>query len=194
MLAPVLALSLSGCVTLLPPPPPAPRIFVLEAGDVPVQTAAPIAGVVAVNPPTGERTVLGTDLVWRTGDELAYVAQTQWSARADAALQSRRSATLTRQNRCAAVGRVGEARADYEVRWEVLDFEIVQDSMQARFVANVQVLASPGRHVLAQRIVATEAPVSDRSASAASQALTRAAREGSARIADFAAETAAAPR
>jgi len=63
--------------------------------------------------------------------------------------------------------------------------------MEARFVANVQVLALPGRRVIAQRIISAAAPVSDRSASDAAEALTRAAREGSARIGVFAAEAAA---
>jgi ABC-type uncharacterized transport system auxiliary subunit len=190
LLAPLLALG--GCVTLLPPPPPAPRIFTLEAADVAVPEAeARIDAVVAIAAPNGERSLLGVDMVWRTGDELAFVAQTQWSNRADAALQAMLIETLARQERFRAVGRVGEARADYEIRWDVLDFEIVQDNMEARFVANVQVLALPGRRVIAQRIISAAAPVSDRSASDAAEALTRAAREGSARIGVFAAEAAA---
>lgn len=193
LLTPVMApmLALGGCVTLLPPPPPPPRVFALEAdGAVVGENATRIEGVLAVAAPSGERTILGSDLVWRDGDELAFVSQTQWSNRADAALQSMLIETLTRQGRFQAVGRVSEARADYEIRWEVLDFEVVQESMQARFVANVQVLAMPGRRVIAQRIVTAEAPVSDRSASIAAHALARAAREGSARIGDFAAEAA----
>jgi ABC-type uncharacterized transport system auxiliary subunit len=64
--------------------------------------------------------------------------------------------------------------------------------MQARLVANVQLMAMPGRRVIAQDIVTAEAPVSDRSSSAAAAALTRAARDASARIAAFAANGAAA--
>jgi ABC-type uncharacterized transport system auxiliary subunit len=71
----------------------------------------------------------------------------------------------------------------------VLDFEIDEASMSARFVADAKLLAAPGRRVVAQRIVSAEAPVSARSSSAAAQALARAAREGSARIGEFAAES-----
>jgi ABC-type uncharacterized transport system auxiliary subunit len=62
--------------------------------------------------------------------------------------------------------------------------------MQARFVADVRIVASPGRRIIAQRVIEAEAPVSDRSSSIATQALARAAREGAARIGVFAADAA----
>lgn len=183
--------ALGGCVTLLPPPPPPPRLFVLEAANVVAEQAPQVAAAVAIASPTGERALLGTDLAWRTGDELAFVAGSQWSARAEAALQSLLVETMVRQDRFDAVTRAGEGRADYEIRWEVLDFEIVEASMQARLVANVQVLAMPGRRVVAQEIIVGEATVNDRSASVAAGALARAARDASARIGVFAASAAA---
>lgn len=187
----VLPLVLGGCISLLPEPPPPPRVFVLESGDV---TAAPqrVDATIAVAQPTGERTIMGMDLIWRTGDELAYVAQTQWSARAEFALQNMLIHTLARQGAFNAATRAGESRAQYEVRWDVLDFEVREDTMQARFAADVRIVASPGRRIIAQRVIEAEAPVSDRSSSIASQALARAAREGSARIGMFAAEAALA--
>jgi ABC-type uncharacterized transport system auxiliary subunit len=185
-------LLLGGCIPLLPEPPPPPRIFALEAGEVAPAASTPAHdAVIAVAQPVGERAILGTDLVWRTGDELAFVAQTQWSTRAEFALQSMLVETLTRQNQFRAATRIGDGRADIEVRWEILDFEIDAESMQARFSADVRIVQSPGRRIVAQRIVSAEAPVSDRSSTAAAQALARAAREGSARIGDFAAEAAA---
>ena len=74
-LAPLLLLG--GCISLLPAPPPPPRIFVLEAAETTSPAAAPVDAVIGVALPTGERSFLGTDLVWRTGDELAFVAQSQ---------------------------------------------------------------------------------------------------------------------
>lgn len=66
---------LGGCISLLPEPPPPPRVFVLEPADVARSSQAPLVdAVIAVAPPTGERAILGTDLVWRSGDELAFVA------------------------------------------------------------------------------------------------------------------------
>ncbi|WP_135213261.1 ABC-type transport auxiliary lipoprotein family protein [Vitreimonas flagellata] len=187
----LLPLVLGGCISLLPEPPPPPRVFVLEAADV-APLSQRIDATIAVAQPTGERTIMGTDVIWRTGDELAYVAQTQWSARSEFALQNMLIHTLARQGAFSAATRAGEGRAHYEVRWDVLDFEVREDSMQARFVADVRIVASPGRRIIAQRVIEAEAPVSDRSSSIATQALARAAREGAARIGVFAAEAASA--
>jgi ABC-type uncharacterized transport system auxiliary subunit len=98
--------------------------------------------------------------------------------------------TLTRQGRFRAAVRSGEARQDYEVRWDIHDFEVIEGTMTARFVADVNLVAA-GRRVLATEIITAEAPVADRTSSAAANALARAAREGSARIALFAADAAA---
>lgn len=185
-------LALSGCISLLPEPPPPPRVFALEAGQVERLQGAPIDAVISVSSPGGERSILGPDLVWRTGDELAFIAQTQWSNRAADSLQAVLTETLVRQGRFRAAVRSGDARADYEIRWDVLDFEVQQDGMNARFVADVKLLASPGRRIIATEIISAEAPVSDRASSAAAQALARAAREGSARIGAFAADAASA--
>lgn len=183
-------LVLSGCISLLPEPPPAPRVFVLEAGAVERLPGEPLDLVVGVAMPAGERAILGADLIWRTGDQLAYVARTQWSNRADEALQAMLTETLTRQGRFRAAVRAGEARSDLELRWDVLDFQVAEESMIAHFVADVKLVASPGRVVIASEIISAEAAVADRSSSAAAQALARAAREGSARIGSFAADAA----
>jgi ABC-type uncharacterized transport system auxiliary subunit len=182
---------IGGCVTLLPEAPPPPRLYALESGEV-----APLAGerldaVLAVAAPNGERAILGGDLIWREGDALSLIGQSQWSNRAEAALQSMLVETIVQQGRFRAAVRQGEARSDFEVRWDVLDFEISGTSMTARFVADVKLLAAPGRRILAQRLVAAEVPVADRTSSASAAALARAAREGSARIGDFVASEAA---
>ncbi|HYD88729.1 MAG TPA: ABC-type transport auxiliary lipoprotein family protein [Vitreimonas sp.] len=181
---------LGGCISLLPKPPPPPRTFVLEAQNVAPLQGAPIDAVISVAEPTGERAILGGDLIWRTGDSIAYVDQTQWSSRAADALQQTLVETLVRQGRFRAAVRAGEAQADYQIRWEVLDFEVQEESMTARFVADVR-LVQRGRQIVASRIISTEAPVSSRSSQMAADALARAAREGSARIGEFAAEAAA---
>jgi ABC-type uncharacterized transport system auxiliary subunit len=184
-------LSLGGCISLLPKAPPPPRTFMLNAGDVSRAQGAPIDAVVAVAQPTGERALLGTDMVWSTGDEVAYVGHTQWSAHADDALQAILVETLSRQGRFRAAGRTGEAAAQYEIRWEVLNFQVDNASMTARFRADVKLTQAPGRQVLAHEIVEASAPVADRSQTNAAAALTRAAREGAARVALFAADAAA---
>lgn len=190
-LAPVLLLG--GCISLLPEPPPPPRVYVLEAAaDVAPLPPPRLDAVLGVAPPTGERSILNVDLVWRTRDELAFVSQSQWSNRADLALQALLVDTLQRQGGFMAITRTGEARGNYEIRWEVLDFEVLEESMSARFAANVTLLAAPGRRVVAQQLIETSAPVADRSSSAAARALASAAREGSARIGVFAVSAAQA--
>lgn len=182
------ALSLGGCISLLPKAPPPPRTFMLNAGDVAPAQGQPIDAVIAVAQPTGERALLGTDMVWSTGSEVAYVGHTQWSAQAGDALQALLVETLSRQHRFRASARTGEASAQYEIRWEVLNFQVDNASMTARFRADVKLTQAPGRQVIAQEIIEATAPVADRSQTNAAAALTQAAREGAARIALFAAD------
>jgi ABC-type uncharacterized transport system auxiliary subunit len=184
------AVALAGCITLLPKPSPPPHTFVMGAGDVARADGAPVDAVITVADPTGERSVLGTSLVWRTGDELAYVAQTEWSARAQDGLQAMLVETLARQGRFRAAAQTGEAQSAYEIRWDVLEFDVQQNDMKAHFRADVKLVETAGRRVIAQRLIETEAPVGDRSATLASQALTRAARGASAQIGAFAADAA----
>ncbi|WP_395645655.1 ABC-type transport auxiliary lipoprotein family protein [Terricaulis sp.] len=184
---------LGGCVSLLPKPPPPPTLFVMEAGAVERAQGDPIDAVITVAAPGGERAILGADLIWRQGDTLAYVDRAQWSARAQDGLQAMVVETLERQGRFRAAAKAGDAAGEYEIRWDVLDFEVLEDRMVARFVADVRLMA-PGRRIIASEMVTAEAPVSSRSATVASQALARAAREGSARIGLFAADAAAQAR
>jgi ABC-type uncharacterized transport system auxiliary subunit len=184
------AATLGGCISLLPEPPPAPRVYVMEAQNVAQLDGAPIDAVIGVSAPTGERALLGSDLIWRTGDTIAYVDQAQWSNRVGDALQQMIAETIIRQGRFRASARTGESRADYELRIELLDFEVREESMTAHFRADVRLVAA-GRRIIASQLIETEAPVSDRSSSIAANALARAAREGSARIGEFAANAAA---
>jgi len=184
------ALSLAGCISLLPKAPPPPRTFMLSAGDIAPAQGAPVEAVIAVAQPTGERALLGTDMVWSTGSEVAYVGHAQWSAHADDALQALLVETLSRQHRFRAAGRTGETSAQYEIRWEVLNFQVDNASMTARFRADVKLTQAPGRQVLAQEIIEASAPVAGRSQTNAAGALTQAAREGASRIALFAADSA----
>ena len=81
-------LLVGGCISLLPKPPPPPRVFALEASNVERVQGAPISDVITVGEPSGEDAIIGTSLVWRTGDQLASIAQTQWSDDASDALQA----------------------------------------------------------------------------------------------------------
>ena len=75
----------------------------LEAQNVSALQGEPIDAVIAIAQPTGERAILGSDLIWRTGDTIAYVGQSQWSNRAADALQQVLAETIIRQGRFRAV-------------------------------------------------------------------------------------------
>lgn len=186
-------LLLGACISLLPKPPPPPRTYVLEAQNVQELQGEPVDAVIAIAQPSGERAILGFDLIWRTGDTIAYVEQSAWSNRAADSLQQMLAETVIRQGRFRSSTRSGEARADYEIRWEVLDFEVREEDMSARFRAEVR-LVEQGRRIVASTLVETQSPVSARSSSVAAESLARAAREGSARIGEFAANAAAEAR
>jgi cholesterol transport system auxiliary component len=189
----LLAFALGGCVSLLPQAPPAPRMFALEAARGASETSAaqPLDAVVAVAPPEGDDAALGTELVWSTGGEVAVVGGVKWATRADSALQTLLIETLARGGRLRAAARTSEARADYEIRWDVLEFQVVEEggAAKARFSANAKLVDSHTRMIVAARIVASESDLASRSKAAAAEALTRAAQEGGARIASFVVES-----
>jgi len=183
-------LALSGCVSLLPEPAPAPRLFVLEADEISSQAGPTLNAVLGVSSPLGARVYLSPNMAWRSGDEIAFIAGAQWSLRADESLRALVIETANAQGRVRAAIRAGEARSDYEMRWEVRHFEIVEgERMHARFAADVFIMGANTREILASRTIESEAPLSARSASLSAQALTQAAREGATMIATFAAET-----
>jgi ABC-type uncharacterized transport system auxiliary subunit len=189
MLVPLVLLS--GCISLLPKAPPPPRVFALDAGDVNPGAQAPLDLVIAVSAPQGERSILGSEIIWRTGAEVASVAGTRWAGRAAELLQSTLVETLSRQNAARAVVRPGEVQADYQIRWTVRSFEVVDQDAGgvARFSANVLIIKTQDASVVGVREITAEAPVASRSQAQAATSLTRAAREGSARIGQFILET-----
>ena len=83
----------------------------------------------------------------------------------------------------------GGVRPDMEVRWDLLAFEIVEEGgrLDARFAASVNIVQTRSRELLASDIVDIREPLASRTGSAAASALTRAARQGGARIAEMAA-------
>jgi cholesterol transport system auxiliary component len=188
----VLGLALGGCVSLLPKPDPAPRLFVIEAAHGPVAVTQSLDAIIAVAPPQGDTAALGIDLVWRTGDEIAFVSGVKWVGRAEELLQSLLIETIARDGRLRGAARSSESRADYEIRWELLNFEVVEGAEpKAHFAAHVNLIDSRTRLIAASRIVTSEVALAGRGQADAANALARAAQEGGARIASFAAETVA---
>jgi ABC-type uncharacterized transport system auxiliary subunit len=98
--------------------------------------------------------------------------------------------TLDRQGQVAAVVRAGDgARVDAEVRWTVEDFQIVEDAagLKARFGADINLMESRSRRIIASTRIDIAEPVGQRTAPQAAAALARAGQRGAAQIAGWAA-------
>ena len=192
----VAPLALSACVQLLPDPPPAPRIYPLEAqvSPAPQPIAARSEAVAVVARPSGPQVLMGDGIVWRQNGVFAFMEASSWPGNAPDLLQGLIAETITRQGRLAAGVRTGDGmRGDLEVRWDLIAFEIVEEggALNARFAANARVVRTRGRELLASEIIDVTEPLSDRSGGAAARALSQAANQGAARIADLTAEAAA---
>lgn len=194
LLAIAASITLGGCVSLFPDPPPPPAIYPLEAGDVAPLDAPRLDLVATVAMPSGPRMLLDDGIVWRENGVLAYMGGASWPGQAPELLQAMLAQTITQQGVLAAGVRQGEgARGDVEVRWDLIAFEVVEDgaTLEARFAAHVRIMqVGAPRMMLHSEIVDVREPLASRSGSAAANALARAARQGSARIAEMTAEAA----
>jgi ABC-type uncharacterized transport system auxiliary subunit len=184
----VLSLSLGGCVSLLPQAPPAPRLFTIA----PDQGLAPAAAlgdvVIAVARPNAPRSLSGRDIAWRRGAELAFIDNAAWDGSAPELLHSLLIDTLDRRAGARAIVRVADgSRADFEIRWELVRFEIEEtDRVQsARIELTARLLGADARDVRATRRFVAQAPLADRSTSDAAEGLGAVARDAMAQIADW---------
>jgi ABC-type uncharacterized transport system auxiliary subunit len=186
------AACLSGCISLLPDPPPAATIYTLRAGAVERVAADPKNVVVAVAQPTAPRSVGSADIVWRQGAEIAFMDRAAWDGAAPDLLQDLVVDVMDRRGGLRAVVRTGGGvRADAEVRWDVSAFEIMENGgrLEARIESSAQVVDLRTRTVLATSRFNETAPISERSGRAAAAALERVATAAAIRIADWTATT-----
>jgi ABC-type uncharacterized transport system auxiliary subunit len=185
--------ALGGCVRLLPDAPPPPRLYPLEAGQLPRADGPHIAAVAAVAEPEGPQALMGDAIVWRRDGVIAFMSGGAWPGRTSDLLQAMVAETITRQGRLdAGVRRGAGVRADIEVRWDIIAFEVREEAgvLEARFAASVRIVSARTRALLAAEIVEIAEPLADRSGGAAANALARAARRGCARVAEMAADAA----
>jgi cholesterol transport system auxiliary component len=189
------AMWLGACVTVLPESPPAPYVYTMRVGDVKPTTAPARPQVVMVAAPVAQRATAGLDIVWRQGAEVAVMERTAWDDAAPDLLQTMLTETLSRRGAFRAAVRSGSgARADVDLRWDLLAFEVVEDrGLEAVFSATVRLVDARSRTVIETRRFDTRAPIANRSGREAVAALEHAAREACLRIADWAAEKAPAP-
>jgi ABC-type uncharacterized transport system auxiliary subunit len=166
--------AVSGCVSLLPAPSEAPRLYVIET-TTPAASAAPLPVVLSVARPATPQALSGRDIAWRRGVELAYLDSAAWEGDAPAMLHRLLLDSLDRQNLARAVIRVADGSlADFELRWDVLRFEVVEDSptvQRAALDISARLVGAKSRTVLAATRISHETPLASRSARDAVAAL-----------------------
>lgn len=188
-------LALGGCISVLPDPPPAPATYTMRVGPVEPARIAIKPQVISVAAPSMHRMASGADIVWRNGPELAVMEGVAWDDAAPELLQLMLTETLDRRGSFRAAVRSGSgARADLDIRWDALAFEVAEEGdLKAVLSANVRLIESRGRVVVASKRFEAQAPITSRSARLATAALESVAREVSVQIADWAAEKAPQP-
>lgn len=196
--AAALATLLAAC-SIIPEPPPAPRIYPLRASvDLAAPSSAavsPPALVIGVPEPAVSNVLLGEDVVWARNGVLGFMERAAWPSRTPIALQALVIETIDAQDRVLGAIRSGEGpRTDVELRWQVTDFQIDEQggALKARFAANVKLMGGRSRVVFAARTVEVVEPVRARSGAAAAQALQSAAQKAAAEIGVWSAQEAIA--
>jgi ABC-type uncharacterized transport system auxiliary subunit len=188
---------LAGCVSLLPAPAPPSAIYTLRAANIEAIAGAPKPVVVAVGQPSAPRSVGGADIVWRQGAQIAFMEGAAWDGAAPDLLQDLLIDVIDRRNGVRAVVRGGAGvRADAEVRWSILSFEVLENGarLEAAIETTAQLIDLRSRAVLADERFNARAPISTRSGRAAAAALERVANEAALLTADWAIRTVEPPQ
>jgi cholesterol transport system auxiliary component len=181
-------LACAGCVSLLPEPPPPPRVYQLSALDGGQSPANASNVVVAVASPNASRAIGGGDIVWRQNRELAFMERSAWDGAAVDLLQIMLIDTLDRSGAVRTAVRVGEGvRADFEIRWDIEVFEVREETgtLSAHFAANARLIDVRTRAVIDDTRVHANAPIAERSGRVAAEALQSAAQEGAGALSEW---------
>lgn len=174
------AAALSGCVSILPEPGPAPLVFRIEAPDAPFQQARKADWSIAIGRPSASRTLSGADLVLREDDNrIAFVGGAEWAEPTPDMLQRALAAALTRSGKIVAATTESSARADCELQWDIYSFDARQtaDGFSARFEAAAR-LVGRNRAIQQSTQIAATAEASGGTVRSAAAALTEAALKG----------------
>lgn len=179
----------SACVSLLPEPPPPPVVYSLRAGPVEPRAQPLNDMIVLVSEPSAPQSAAGADIVWRKGRVIAVMDRGAWDGPTPDLLQAMLADTLERRRAVRAVVRTGAGvRADAEIRWAVLAFEVVEDAgrLEAQMRVSATLIDARQRTVIATRRFEANAPISERSGRQAAAALERAAQQLVLELADWA--------
>jgi ABC-type uncharacterized transport system auxiliary subunit len=184
-----LSIPMAGCVNLLPNPE-VPQALIALPPDRAKAPQAPLAADISVLPPDSSRAFSGVDIAVSNNQELVYLADVRWS---DAAPRLLQNAVVNALAKAGGPGRVTTAqqgvRADYELRWRIIDLSVGKDVMPVVVVVSASVVDAESRRSIAQgEFRATGKPVTraprDRAA-----ALAMAAQDAADEVAAFVARS-----
>jgi ABC-type uncharacterized transport system auxiliary subunit len=194
LLLPLLAAAFatSGCIRLLPKPPPPPLIYSLEAAPAAQAPAgAPKNVVVSIDTPDAARALSSSDLAWRKDGALAFVEGATWEGRNLELLQTLLMQTLDRRNEVRGAVRTGEGTSNVNLHWDLNSFEVDEaDGLSAHLNTSVKLFESRTRRLISQKEFDERVPLADRSSSSAARALEAAARQAAAKISAWVAQEA----
>lgn len=162
--AAAIALGLSSCAVLAPPP----QSFDLKAAEV---KAHPFQGRIFVAAPSAVPPLDGDLIVVRGADGgLSRVPGARWADRLPALLQSRVAQTFENAGLARQVAMSLEG-ADYSLGIEIRSFDIDAANRTANVELTGRLVSQAGGRVVAARVFSSSAPVADISGAAAAQAL-----------------------
>jgi len=145
-----LTTALSGCVNLLPNPE-VPQALISLPADRAKAPGTPLAADVSVLPPDSSRAFSGVDIAVSNAQELVYLADVRWS---DAAPRLLQNAVVNALSKAGGAGRVTTAqqgvRADYELRWRVIDLSVGKDTMPVNVSVSASLVDAESRRAIAQ--------------------------------------------
>lgn len=151
-----LALGLSACISVLPDPV-IPQALISLPADRAQAPEAPLLADVNVFSPDASRAYSGVDIAVRTEQELVYLADVRW---VDAAPRLLQGAVVDALSKAAGEGMANPAqlgaRADYDLRWRIVDFSVGRETRPVRVAVEANLVESRTRRVVAQQDFAAE--------------------------------------
>ena len=189
VLALAAALTLGGCVSVLPTPI-IPSALISLPADRAVAPADPLQADVAVYFPEASRAFSGADIAVRDSQELIYLSDVRWADTAPALLQGAVVNSLTKAGGPgrAAPGQMG-AQTDYDLRWRILDMSVSKANGAVHIEVQASILDSGTRRMIAQQTFSAKGSPADGAARARAAALALVAQKTADEVAAFVAKT-----
>ncbi|NNC36854.1 MAG: hypothetical protein EX271_07360 [Acidimicrobiales bacterium] len=178
-----LGVIMSGCVSLLPDPSPAPTIYRLSVPQSLEDSRASSDNVVNIEYPTAPRGLSGTDIVLSPdGRRLTSAAQANWAEAVPSMVRNSLIDTLARDGQVIGVIPKGSTRVPYRLNTDLRRFEAVFDQGEDAapnivVQINVALTDTKTRQIIGVHTVTKETRAGMRTVSSIVDAKDRATRE-----------------